>query len=118
MRGAMPTHLGANPRNHVKHLLLSSSLENFYYYSSKQVIIYVLYVYGNERNIIITIYILRWYNTYILLANIIVVSYSDTSCMTEYLELLVLHACYFKYSEILLASESDTFAPPKVEGVV
>jgi hypothetical protein len=21
MRGAMPTHLGANPRNHVKHLL-------------------------------------------------------------------------------------------------
>jgi hypothetical protein len=38
--------------------------------------------------------------------------------MTEYLELLVLHACYFKYSEILLASESDTFAPPKVEGVV
>ena len=41
----MPTHLGANPRNHVKHLLLSSSLENFYYYSSKQVIIYVLYVY-------------------------------------------------------------------------
>jgi hypothetical protein len=32
MRGAMPTHLGANPRNHVKHLLLSSSLENFYYY--------------------------------------------------------------------------------------
>ena len=57
-------------------------------------------------------------NTYILLANIIVVSYSDTSCMIEYLELLVLHACYFKYSEILLASESDTFAPPKVEGVV
>ena len=56
--------------------------------------------------------------TYILLANIIVVSYSDTSCMIEYLELLVLHACYFKYSEILLASESDTFAPPKVEGVV
>jgi hypothetical protein len=38
--------------------------------------------------------------------------------MIEYLELLVLHACYFKYSEILLASESDTFAPPKVEGVV
>ena len=110
----MPTHLGANPRNHVKHLLLSSSLENFYYYSSKQVIIYVLYVYGNERNIIITIYI-RWY---LLLANIIVVSYSDTSCMIEYLELLVLHACYFEYSEILLASESDTFAPPKVEGVV
>ena len=65
----MPTHLGANPRNHVKHLLLSSSLENFYYYSSKQVIIYVLYVYGNERNIIITIYILRWYNTYILNRN-------------------------------------------------
>ena len=109
----MPTHLGANPRNHVKHLLLSSSLENFYYYSSKQVIIYVLYVYGNERNII-TIYI----RMYLLLANIIVVSYSDTSCMIEYLELLVLHACYFKYSEILLASESDTFAPPKVEGVV
>ena len=70
----MPTHLGANPRNHVKHLLLSSSLENFYYYSSKQVIIYVLYVYGNELNII-TIYIRR----YLLLANIIVVSYSDTS---------------------------------------
>jgi len=35
MRGAMPTHLGANPRNHDKHYsvqLLSSSLENFYYY--------------------------------------------------------------------------------------
>lgn len=32
------------------------------------------YIYGNERNIIITIYILRWYNTYILLANIIVCS--------------------------------------------
>ncbi len=37
--------------------------------------------------------------------------------MIEYLELL--NACYYcKYSEILLASESDTFAPPKVEGVV
>ena len=35
MRGAMPTHLGANPRNHDKHYsvqLLSSALENFYYY--------------------------------------------------------------------------------------
>jgi hypothetical protein len=39
---------------------------NFYYYSSKQVIIYVC-IYGTERNII-TIYI------YLLLANIIVVS--------------------------------------------
>ena len=48
----MPTHLGANPRNHVKHLLLSSSLENFYYYSSKQVIIYVfIYVYGTVTNV-------------------------------------------------------------------
>ena len=31
MRGAMPTHLGANPRNHVNHDSCSS-LENFYYY--------------------------------------------------------------------------------------
>jgi hypothetical protein len=30
MRGAMPTHLGANPRNHVKHYPCSS-LENVYY---------------------------------------------------------------------------------------
>ena len=32
MRGAMPTHLGANPRNHVNHDYSFSSLENFYYY--------------------------------------------------------------------------------------
>ena len=32
MRGAMPTHLGANPRNHVNHDYSCSSLENFYYY--------------------------------------------------------------------------------------
>jgi hypothetical protein len=31
MRGAMPTHLGANPRNHVNHDTCSS-LENFYFY--------------------------------------------------------------------------------------
>jgi len=34
MRGAMPTHLGTNPRNHVKHDYSCSSLENFYYYCS------------------------------------------------------------------------------------
>ena len=28
----MPTHLGANPRNHVNHDYSCSSLENFYYY--------------------------------------------------------------------------------------
>jgi hypothetical protein len=28
----MPTHLGANPRNHVNHDYSFSSLENFYYY--------------------------------------------------------------------------------------
>jgi hypothetical protein len=77
-----------------------------------------MYMVTNVTLLLRYIYYVRWYNTYILLANIIVVSYSDTSCMIEYLELLVLHACYFKYSEILLASESDTFAPPKVEGVV
>lgn len=79
---------------------------------------YYMYMVTNVTLLLRYIYYVRWYNTYILLANIIVVSYSDTSCMIEYLELLVLHACYFKYSEILLASESDTFAPPKVEGVV
>ena len=33
MPGAMPTHLGANPRNHVNHDYSCSSLENFYYYT-------------------------------------------------------------------------------------
>ena len=28
----MPTHLGANPRNHVNHDYSFSPLENFYYY--------------------------------------------------------------------------------------
>ena len=41
MRGAMPTHLGANPRNHVKHDSCSS-LENFYYY--------ILFIYTTKVN--------------------------------------------------------------------
>jgi hypothetical protein len=39
MRGAMPTHLGANPRNHVNHDYSCSSLENFYYYERTKLII-------------------------------------------------------------------------------
>ena len=47
MPGAMPTHLGTNPRNHVKHYLRRylrryyscSSLENFYYYTK----VYILF---------------------------------------------------------------------------
>ena len=35
----MPTHLGTNPRNHVKHYYSCSSLENFYYYTK----VYILF---------------------------------------------------------------------------
>ena len=44
MRGAMPTQLGTNPHNHVKHYSCSS-MENFYYYYDTHIYIYMIYTY-------------------------------------------------------------------------
>jgi len=86
MRGAMPTHLGANPRNHVKHDSCSS-LENFYYYilfiyttkvnsisliasifvrsnNNNEGNVYIINIYINNNNNVILLYIYNNFFTY------------------------------------------------------